>query len=311
MKVTGLHHVRFTVADIEKTKAFAQDFGLKVVRQTDQRLFMRSSGGDAFCYVAEQGAKPGFQGLAFTVADRSDLEEAVALYGAGPVEPLDTPGGGWGTTLSDPEGLRIDLVTGISASHPREADIAPVALNFPDSKVRMHTAQNSPALGPACLFRLGHVGVYVQDYARMAQWYQAVLGMKVSDTLHVPGQPDQKIVGFLRVDLGTELVDHHTLFFGQFGKTDCHHISFEAQDFEAQFVAHRWLTSKGWEANWGVGRHPLGSHVFDVWFDPDRYRWESFSDTDVVDGDKVPGNFDIHHSQIDIWSAESPERYFQ
>jgi catechol 2,3-dioxygenase-like lactoylglutathione lyase family enzyme len=310
MKVTGLHHVRFAVSDLERTQAFALDFGLRVAAQDAERLIMNTSGGDAFCYVAERGTERGFRGLAFTVADRSDLEEAAARHGASAVRALDTPGGGWGVTLIDPEGLQVDLVTGIAAQ-TRAAAPTPVSLNFPDNKARLRVAQNTPVLGPATLFRLGHVGLYVKDFATMAGWYQDVLGMRMSDTLHVPHQPDQKIVGFLRVDRGPELVDHHTLFFGQFGKTDCHHISFEMQDFEAQFIAHRWLAMQGWEANWGVGRHPLGSHVFDVWFDPDRYRWETFSDTDVIDASQQPGNHDIHESEMDIWSSDPPDRYFQ
>jgi catechol 2,3-dioxygenase-like lactoylglutathione lyase family enzyme len=310
MKVTGLHHVRFAVTDIGKTAAFALDFGLKTVSQDETQLIMRTSGGDAFCYIAELAAERAFQGMAFTVAQKTDLEEAVERHGASAIRRLETPGGGWGVTLTDPEGLRIDLVTGVTAL-AREISREPVSLNFPDQKSRIRSAQSTPNLGPATLFRLGHIGLYVKDFAIMTAWYQDVLGLRISDTLHAPHQPEAKIVGFLRVDRGAELVDHHTLFFGQFGKTDCHHISFESQDFEAQFVAHRWLATRGWEANWGVGRHPLGSHVFDVWFDPDRYRWESFSDTDVVDGDKVPGNFDIHDSQMDFWSSDSPERYFQ
>jgi catechol 2,3-dioxygenase-like lactoylglutathione lyase family enzyme len=310
MKVWALHHVRFAVTDIRKTAAFASDFGLKIVSQDETQLIMRTSGGDAFCYVAELGAESAFLGMGFAVAEIKDLNEAVERHGASAIRQLNTPGGGWGVTLTDPEGLRIDLVTGVAAV-AREVNSQPVSLNFPDQKSRICSAQNTPDLGPATLFRLGHIGLYVQDFNAMVAWYQNVLGMRISDTLHAPHQSDTKIVGFLRVDRGAELVDHHTLFLAQFGKTDCHHISFESQDFEAQFVAHRWLETRGWEANWGVGRHPLGSHVFDVWFDPDRYRWESFSDTDVVDGDKVPGNFDIHDSQMDIWSSDSPERYFQ
>jgi catechol 2,3-dioxygenase-like lactoylglutathione lyase family enzyme len=310
MVAISLHHVRFAATDLERTEAFARDFGLHTVSRNTEQLIMRTSGGDSFCYIAELAPERGFRGFAFTVADREVLEAAVARHGASAIRELDTPGGGWGVTLTDPEGLQVDLVTGIAAQ-PRATVPDPVSLNFPDHKARLHAAQNTPVLGPATLFRLGHVGLYVKDFATMAAWYQEVLGMRLSDTLHVPHQPDQKIVGFLRVDRGPDLVDHHTLFFGQFGKTDCHHVSFEMQDFEAQFIAHRWLEKQGWEANWGVGRHPLGSHVFDVWFDPDRYRWETFSDTDVLDASQQPGNHDIHESQMDIWSSDPPDRYFQ
>lgn len=269
---------------------------------------MKTAGGEAFCYVAELAAKRAFLGLAFTVDSRAQLEEAERL-GATPIRELTTPGGGWGVTLTDPEGLCVHLVTGI-AEESRQPGQAPLAINLPDRKTRKHVAQITRELGPATLFRLGHIGLYVRDFAVMAAWYQDVLGLLPSDTMHLPDQPDRKVVGFLRVDRGAELVDHHTMFLGQFGKTDCHHISFEIQDFEAQFIAHRWLEKQGWPPNWGVGRHPLGSHVFDLWFDPDGYRFETFSDTDVVDAGRKPGNHDLHHSQMDLWSSDSPERYF-
>jgi catechol 2,3-dioxygenase-like lactoylglutathione lyase family enzyme len=308
LKVVSLHHVRFAVTDLARTEAFATDFGLKRVSGDQDTLVMRTSGGDSFCYVAERAEARGFRGLAFTVASKSDLEEAVERHGASPLRKLETPGGGWGVTLIDPEGLQIDLVTGVeevtaTASHK------PLSLNIPAQRARLHEAQSFREMEPATLFRLGHIGLYVKDLATMADWYCNVLGLLISDTMHT-GNPSEQIVGFFRVDAGDKLVDHHTLFLAQFGKTDCHHISFEVQDFEAQFMAHRWLQSRGWEANWGVGRHPLGSHVFDVWFDPDHYRFETFSDTDVVDASKEAVTHDVHHSQMDMWSSDSPERYF-
>jgi catechol 2,3-dioxygenase-like lactoylglutathione lyase family enzyme len=129
MKVIGLHHVRFAVTDLEKAEAFGLDFGLKTVSQGGTQLIMRTSGGGRFCYIAELGATRGFQGMAFTVADRLDLEEAVARHGATAVRSLDTPGGGWGLALTDTEGLRINLVTGI-ADGPRDALSSPVSLNL-------------------------------------------------------------------------------------------------------------------------------------------------------------------------------------
>jgi catechol 2,3-dioxygenase-like lactoylglutathione lyase family enzyme len=309
MKASALHHVRFGVPDLDRTESFANDFGLRTVTREESRLVMRTSGGDAFCYIAEAASEPEFRGLAFTVPDLAALEEAVSHHGASPIRELDTPGGGRGVSLTDPEGLSIDLVTGIAELVP-EPGHPPLTLNYPDQKARQHVAQSTRSLGPPTLFRLGHIGLYVRDFSVMSSWYQNVLGLRISDTMHLPHQPEKKVVGFFRVDRGSELVDHHTIFLAQFGKTDCHHISLEIQDFEAQFVAHRWLEKQGWKPNWGVGRHPLGSHVFDVWFDPDGYRWETFSDTDIVDASQRPGNHDIHDAQMDLWSSESPERYF-
>jgi hypothetical protein len=47
--------------------------------------------------------------------------------------------------------------------------------------------------------------------------------------------------------------------------TRIHHSSFEVNDFDTQLLGHDWLREKGWTNSWGVGRHLLGSQVFDYW----------------------------------------------
>ncbi len=308
MKLVALHHVHFTVTDLDKTERFASDFGLKTASKTNSRLVMRTIGGDAFSYIADLAPARGFLGLGFSVESEADLEEAVSRHGATSIHTLDTPGGGKGVRLTDPEGLQVDLVAGIAETH-LEPLHKPLALNIPSNRSRLNASQNFRPLEPARLFRLGHVGLYVKDLAAMSAWYERVLGLLISDTMYI-GDPEKKVTVFFRLNRGEALVDHHSLFLAQADKTDCHHISFEAQDFEAQFTAHRWLKQRGWESNWGVGRHPLGSHIFDVWFDPDRYRFETFSDTDVLDASKPPGNYEATTQDMDLWSSDPPDRYF-
>ncbi|WP_304276449.1 VOC family protein [Caulobacter segnis] len=308
MRIVGFHHVKFGVTDIATTERFATDFGLKTVETRNGVLYMKTAGGDAYNYVAEPSDVRRFLGMAFAVEDISDLEQAVRDHGATPIVAIDGPGGGYSVSLTDPEGQCVWLVTGIAGEH-LPVSHRPLALNVPDARTRFNAAQSTRALQPAHLFRLGHIGLYVKDFATMAAWYERVLGLKASDTMFA-GEPDHKIAGFFRIDRGADYVDHHVVFLAQWGKTDAHHISFEIEDFEAQFIAHRWLESRGWKPNWGVGRHPLGSHVFDVWFDPDGYRFETFSDTDLVNNQHQGGNYDVKEAQMDLWSSESPERYF-
>jgi hypothetical protein len=45
-----------------------------------------------------------------------------------------------------------------------------------------------------------------------------------------------------------------------------HHTSFEVNDFDSQTIGHDWLRSKKWTNCWGVGRHILGSQIFDYWY---------------------------------------------
>lgn len=309
MPLRSLHHVSFAVTDLDKTRQFAEDFGLLTVEQTGGHLIMQTSGGDAWCYRAVQAEQRAFIGMGFLVDDVSDLEDAVRNHGASEIRQLDTPGGGIGVILDHPEGLKIELVHGVKEAAPKAVH-PELRHNTPASRTRLKDAQSTRPLGPATLYRLGHLGLFVKDYAASTAWFAKTLGITSSDTMHPPGHEDHTVVGFLRLDRGQELVDHHTIFQGQADRTDLHHISFEAQDYEAQFRAHRWLQSRGWEPNWGVGRHPLGCHVFDVWFDPDKYRFESFTDTDLVNEDHKAGHYDISKQDMDVWSSEPPDRYF-
>ena len=185
-----------------------------------------------------------------------------------------------------------------------------MTVNTGAAKQRRGMTQHKPALGPPQLLKLGHVGIFVSDFARQSQWFQSVLGLLPSDVLYA-GAPDHRIGGFFRLDRGDEWVDHHTLAVFAMGRPDCHHVSFEVQDSEAQFLGHRWLSKQGWEPVWGVGRHPLGSHVFDVWRDPSGYRFETYSDTDLCNAAQPVQLHDVKDAQMDLWSNESPEKYFR
>ena len=44
-----------------------------------------------------------------------------------------------------------------------------------------------------------------------------------------------------------------------------HHSSYEVNDFDTQTLGHDWLREKGWTNCWGIGRHVLGSQIFDYW----------------------------------------------
>jgi hypothetical protein len=50
-------------------------------------------------------------------------------------------------------------------------------------------------------------------------------------------------------------------------KYHVHHSSFEVHDFDIQALGHQWLRDKNYDLVWGVGRHVMGSQIFDYWFD--------------------------------------------
>lgn len=52
-----------------------------------------------------------------------------------------------------------------------------------------------------------------------------------------------------------------------------------------QFIGHDYLLSKGYKYWWGVGRHILGSQVYNYWLDLDGFVVEHFTDGDLVNNE--------------------------
>ena len=96
-------------------------------------------------------------------------------------------------------------------------------------------------------------------------------------------------MAFNRVDRGKEYVDHHTLLTAPTGKPELGHIAFEVQDINAIYLGHEHLHSKGYDHSWGVGRHILGSQIFDYWFDPFGNRVEHWTDGDLLNNSSPTG----------------------
>jgi catechol 2,3-dioxygenase-like lactoylglutathione lyase family enzyme len=306
----GLHHVHLRVRSLSETRSFAKDFGLReATGVAGPAIYLHGAGAGAYQLVLEAAEESSLAGLAFSVESRADLERAIAKHGASPVRALQTPGGGEAVTLTDPEGTSIHLVFGV-ATRAREALQPAITINQGPEKTRRGEAQYQPPLEPPQLLRLGHVGLFVSDFKVCEVWYREVLGLVPSDVMYA-GVPQNLVAGFYRIDRGSEWVDHHTIALFGFGKSDLHHLSFEVQNPDTQFIAHRWLEKQGHKSIWGVGRHPKGSHVFDVWRDPSGYRFETFSDTDLLTADAPPGLFEITTMEMDLWSNRSHQAYFE
>ena len=308
MALLGLHHLHLRVSNMTAMRAFTADFGLVETSEQEGRVYLRGAGQAAYHVVLEEAAESALAGIAFEVDGDGDLERAIQDFGASGRHPLYGPGGGVAVDLVDPEGLRVSLVTGIKGRQP---DALPPSMIFNQGrdKTRQGVFQQKVPLGPPSLLRLGHVGLFIRDWQACDHWYREVLGLIPSDLLFA-GPPQNVVGGFYRIDRGQEWVDHHCVAFFQMGKSDLHHASFEVQNPEVQFLAHRWLQQRAHEGIWGVGRHPLGSHVFDVWRTPSGHRFETFSDTDVLNADQPTERHPIAEAQMDLWSDKHVDAYF-
>ena len=59
--------------------------------------------------------------------------------------------------------------------------------------------------------------------------------------------------------------------------------------------------AKGYDPAWGVGRHILGSQVFDYWFTPDDFLVEHYSDGDLVNCHTETGYLEASNEALAIW----------
>ena len=151
-----------------------------------------------------------------------------------------------------------------------------------DARARVRTnAVKRVAAGASHVQRLGHCVLNVTDFRTSERWYKERFGFITSDEIAVDGIPDS-VGAFMRCDRGEVPTDHHSLFLVGPGTPKFNHAAFEVADFDDLMAGHDHLTAKGRHHEWGIGRHVLGSQIFDYWRDPWGHTLEHWTDGDLL-----------------------------
>jgi catechol 2,3-dioxygenase-like lactoylglutathione lyase family enzyme len=236
-------------------EAFLEDFGMIKVDRDAKRLYMRGIGDAPYLHVTELG-DPGVVSFAYELGDPERLFEVAHMPGAAGVEALDAPGGGKRVRVRVPDGLWIELIAG----RERVAPLPPRALiRSPDGESR--------AAGPARVMRIAHTAYMAQHLSEVIDWYQRTLGVIPSDELFV-GEPGNVLGQFDRLDLGDELVDHHVIFMLRGKRAGMHHVSYEVEGVDDIFFGFDHMIMRDHDHVRGIGRHALGSQIFNYWMSP-------------------------------------------
>jgi catechol 2,3-dioxygenase-like lactoylglutathione lyase family enzyme len=288
IKVRDIAFVRFGAPDLDAMERFLGDFGLLVRTREADRLFARATDPTPYVHVTERG-KAGFRGVAFEAASAEDLVAAARLDGAAPVEKIDAPGGGQRVRFTDPDGYAVEVVHGRELLAPLPVRGA-APLNRGSERLRYGQLQRVVA-GPSSVKRLGHAVLRVADFRRSEAWYKSRFGFLSSDEVYL-GDPKNVVTAFLRCDRGEEYTDHHTFLCVGIGPAGFDHAAFEVEDVDAVMLGHDHLAKAGYQHHAGVGRHVLGSQVFDYWRDPWGYVLEHFTDGDLLNRDHEAGHHD-------------------
>ncbi|KAH9863908.1 hypothetical protein J1614_009841 [Plenodomus biglobosus] len=309
IKLTKLVHMRYQHPNLDEITTFLRDFGMSVAKKMDGKRWYKGYGDDQYVYYAQEGEKK-FLGGTFEVESFAELEKAAAVPGASSITELtDAPGGGHMITLHDPEGIPINLIHGQEKKTPGPFPEV-LSTNYENDKPRKARFQRFKP-GPAAVHKLGHYGLCVQDFPSEMQWYTRTFNIAPTDFLYVtlPSGEKKDVAIFAHIDIGPSYTDHHTIFFSTNKTTHVHHCSFEVHDFDTQSLGHEWLAQKGYKSVWGVGRHILGSQLFDYWWDTTGNMIEHYADGDLVNEDTPVGWGEAGDESLAIWGPEVPKTF--
>jgi hypothetical protein len=316
IRLTKLVHMRYQHPNLDEITTFLQDFGMSVAAQADGERWYAGYGDDAYVYYAREGEKK-FLGGTFEVASFAELGKAVKLASAqDEIQDLGAtgaPGGGHMVTLHDPEGFPINLLFGQSK---KEAGPYPEILttNYENDKPRKARFQRFTP-GPAAVHKLGHYGLCVQNFDKEMQWYTRTFNIAPTDFLTVDDTSEsgkkKTVAIFAHLDLEQTYVDHHTIFLSANPTSHVHHASFETHDFDTQALGHAWLAERGYKSVWGVGRHILGSQIFDYWWDTTGNMIEHYADGDLVNEETPVAWGEAGDEGLAVWGPVVPEDFLE
>lgn len=276
IKIQDIAHVRFSAPDLGAMKAFLVQFGLAPIDSEDGILYARGAGTQPFIHATSLG-EPRFDALGLRATSLSDLER-LAVSERAKVEPLQAPGGGFVVRLRDPDGHTVEVVAGQDRVDPLPTPPAETH-NTAGAKARIRVPLRL-CEGPAHVVRLGHAVLEVSDFRVSERWYKERFAFITSDEIELA--PDMAIGAFLRCDLGDTPTDHHTLFLLQSPTAPrFNHAAFEVIDLDDLMCGHTHLKRAQRVPAWGVGRHVLGSQIFDYWKDPWGHELEHWTDGDL------------------------------
>lgn len=301
MKAVDVAYVRFSAPDLQVMEDFLIGFGMQRAAKTDAQLHMRGYGQAPYVHVTEIGA-PAFIGLGLFAPDEASLHR-LAEHDGTVVEANDAPGGGSIVRLRDPDGVVVEVVAGQSAASP-----LPLPSSAPRNEAGRTDRQGQPRRvkqGPSHVMRLGHVVMGVSSFARSEAWYKERFGLLTSDAiLSDEGVAD---AAFLRCDRGDVPVDHHTVVLSENPNgREFMHSAYEVFDFDDLMAGHMHLEGQTRQHQWGIGRHLIGSQIFDYWRDPWGHEIEHWTDGDRYTADVPPGTGTLADATSVQWGRPMP-----
>lgn len=297
---------RLQSPDLDEAEEFLTAFGLVRAERTNDALYMRGTDPDYYFHVTHKG-DPKFIGLAFKAASEEDLEKISKADGASGIEEMDEPGGGKRVRLTEPNGYQIEVVWGRDEHEPIE--VPRFGINTAAARDSRLGELTRIDRGPSHVKRLGHAVIMTPDVKGGTKWFREHLGLVPSDDVYA-GEKDNIIATFNRIDGGERFVDHHTFLCIAGEQAGLNHMAFEVHDIDDVFMGNAYLSKmEKYKHMWGLGRHVLGSQVYDYWCDPWGRVHEHWTDSDRLNN-KNPPNLVAAEDGLDSqWGEPVPQEF--
>jgi catechol-2,3-dioxygenase len=303
-RAVELAFLRWEKRHLAPTERFWRDFGMHIVESGPQRLLARGTGHAPCIATALRGREDRFIGPAFSMSDDTDLQVYIHTLNAKQLSPEQIPGGGRGVEVLDPAGRAVWLVQGQARAEPLP-NRSPVTglTNSAAHAPRVNRTVRTP-VEPPKVIRLGHLVLQTADFATLSAWYLRVLGLVPTDVQYLAdGSPN---LTFCRLNLGDTPADHHTLVIVGAIEERYEHSAYEVIDLDALGQGYQVLRAQGYRHVWGIGRHLLGSQLFDYWRDPEGFELEHYTDGDLFTADAETTYSPFDMGSLWAWGDDVP-----
>ena len=306
IKVTDIAFGRLRVPDLDAMEEFTTRFGLVTVARTNDALYSRGTDPVHHIHVVHKG-DPKFLGIAYHAPSEDALKALAKAPGASGIEHLDEPGGGMRVRLTEPNGYQIEVIWGMEEVAPIE--VKRQRLNTGNEPLERAGELMRLRKGPSHVKRPAHGVMMSPKFDETVKWFRETLGFICSDDVYA-GDPNNVIGSFNRCDRGDDYVDHHVFFCLRSDKTGLNHLSFEVQDIDDVAIGHDWIKAAGkYEHMWGIGRHVLGSQVYDYWADPWGHVHEHWADSDRLNLANGSNLIPAEEALVSQWGEAPPEKF--
>lgn len=307
VKVRDLAMLEFAGPEQRRARDFFTHFGLSCSEGNNGSLLCSAEAGAPVAVIYRPQPVPRFIGPTFAVDTVEELEQLAAGLGTARPAPMDLPGQPLGVIFKDPNGVQVRV-----ARFPDWRALPDCAQPTPVNRGLDRPRTNSPrrpSRTPSRVLRLGHMVLGTPQWETTARFYIDTLGLIPSDVQALPdGRP---AVAFMRCDRGDEPSDHHTFVVARLPVVDFEHAAFEVPDLDELGVGGQVLQEGGFRRAWGVGRHILGSQIFDYWFGPDGYKFEHFADGDLFDASRPTGYHAMSAAGLAQWGPPVPQAFLR